>query len=108
MSMRRSATVKLLGGETGGSIMLFEETLPAGREQAVVEAPEGSCLLLLGGEPLGEPLLMWWNFVARTPEEIATATASWRAGEFGQVGGYDGEPMPAPPLDAARLRRPRS
>jgi quercetin 2,3-dioxygenase len=80
--------------------------LPTGREQAVVEAPEGSCLLLLGGEPLGEPLLMWWNFVARTPEEIAAAAASWRAGEFGQVGGYDGEPMPAPPLDAARLRRP--
>jgi len=30
--MRRSATVKLLGGGTGGSIMLFEETLPAGTE----------------------------------------------------------------------------
>jgi quercetin 2,3-dioxygenase len=81
--------------------------LPTGRERASVSAPAGSTLMLLGGEPLGEPLLMWWNFVARTPEEIEAAAASWRAGEFGEVAGYQGEPMPAPILDAARLRRPR-
>ena len=40
-------------------------------------AAAGSTLLLLGGEPLGEPLLMWWNFVARTPEEIVTAARDW-------------------------------
>ena len=44
---------------------------------------------------------------ARTPEEIAAATAAWRAGEFGPVGSYQGEPLPAPPLDVARLKRPR-
>jgi redox-sensitive bicupin YhaK (pirin superfamily) len=80
--------------------------LPPGREQAGLVAPEGSCVLLLGGVPLGEQLLMWWNFVARTPEEIAIATASWGAGDFGAVGGYQGEPLRAPALDAARLRRP--
>jgi redox-sensitive bicupin YhaK (pirin superfamily) len=80
--------------------------LPVGRERVTLTAPEGSCVLLLGGVPLGEPLLMWWNFVARTPEEIAAATAAWGAGEFGAVGGYRGEPLKAPPLDAARLRRP--
>jgi hypothetical protein len=61
---------------------------------------------VLGGVPLGEPLLMWWNFVARTPEEIAAAAADWGKGRFGTVGGYQGNPLPAPPLDAARLRRP--
>jgi quercetin 2,3-dioxygenase len=81
--------------------------LPTGRHETAVAAPADSTLILLGGVPLGEPLLMWWNFVARTPEEIAAATAAWRAGEFGPVGGYQGDPMPAPPLDAARLRRPR-
>jgi quercetin 2,3-dioxygenase len=80
--------------------------LPAGRHEAAIAAPAGSTLILLGGEPLGERLLMWWNFVARTPEEIAAATASWRAGGFGTVGGYQGEPLAAPPLDAGRLRRP--
>jgi redox-sensitive bicupin YhaK (pirin superfamily) len=82
--------------------------LPNGRERASLTCADGSRLLLLGGEPLGEQLLMWWNFVARTPAEIETATASWRAGEFGAVGGYRGEPMPAPPLDVARLLRPRT
>jgi quercetin 2,3-dioxygenase len=82
--------------------------LPTGRERASLACAAGSSLLLLGGEPLGEQLLMWWNFVARTPAEIETATASWRAGEFGAVGGYQGEPLSAPPLDVARLRRPHA
>ncbi len=82
--------------------------LPTGRQRASMSAAAGSSLMLLGGEPLREPLLMWWNFVARTPEEIEAATASWREGGFGEVGGYEGEPMPAPDLDVARLRRPRS
>lgn len=34
-------------------------------------------LLLLGGEPLGEPLYMWWNFVGRSREEIAQAAQDW-------------------------------
>ena len=80
--------------------------LAPGRHEAAVAARPGSTLFLLGGVPLGEQLLMWWNFVARTPEEITAATARWRAGEFGAVGGYQGEPLAAPPLDAARLRRP--
>jgi quercetin 2,3-dioxygenase len=80
--------------------------LPLGRERATVTAPHNAALLLLGGVPFGEPLLMWWNFVARTPEEITAAAARWRAGEFGEVGSYQGEPMAAPPLDVARLRRP--
>jgi quercetin 2,3-dioxygenase len=77
--------------------------LGTGREHVEIAAPEGSRLILLGGEPLGERLLMWWNFVARTPEEMAAALADWRDGRFGTVAGYDGDPMPAPPL--ARLRR---
>jgi len=81
--------------------------LPTGRQEMAVAAPADATLILLGGEPLGEQLLMWWNFVARTPDEISAAAAAWRAGEFGPVGGYQGEPMQAPPLDMIRLRRPR-
>jgi len=50
---------------------------------------------------------MWWNFVARTPAEITVAAGEWASGRFGTVNGYDGEPLAAPPLDAARLTRPR-
>ena len=60
-----------------------------GRDEVVVE-PVGAGpvrVLLLGGEPLDEPPLLWWNFVARTREEIEEAHASWVAGDgrFGAV-----------------------
>jgi hypothetical protein len=48
---------------------------------------------------------MWWNFVARTPEEITAAVAGWREGRFGTVADYDGLPLAAPPLAAVRLSR---
>jgi hypothetical protein len=81
--------------------------LAPGREHAGVAAAGSSRLFLLGGVPLGEPLLMWWNFVARTPEEITAAASAWREDRFGTVGGYRGERLAAPPLDAVHLRAPR-
>ena len=48
---------------------------------------------------------MWWNFVARTPEEIAGARDDWEQGRrFGAVRAYAGARIPATPL-AARLPR---
>jgi redox-sensitive bicupin YhaK (pirin superfamily) len=79
--------------------------LPTGHPNVPMAAPTGTTLLLLGGVPLGEPLLMWWNFVARTPHEMAAAVADWREGKFGEVGGYVGEPLKAPPLRADLLVR---
>jgi quercetin 2,3-dioxygenase len=72
--------------------------LSAGRDQVTVSAPAGSRVFLLGGVPLGERLLMWWNLVARTPDEIEAAVADWREGRFGAVADYDGEPLAAPPF----------
>lgn len=40
-------------------------------------ARAGSRLLLIGGEPFGEDVLMWWNFVGRSHQEIADARADW-------------------------------
>jgi hypothetical protein len=78
--------------------------LGPGREQVEFAAAAGSTLFLLGGEPLGEPLLMWWNFVGRTPEDIIEAAREWGEGtRFGQVAGYRGPPLPAPPVDMVRL-----
>lgn len=58
-----------------------------------------SRLILVGGAPFGEPLVMWWNFVARDHRELAEARADWEAGRrFGEVRGYDGERLAAPPL----------
>ena len=81
--------------------------LSPGRDRLDLAAPAGSTALLLGGEPLAEPLIMWWNFVAHRPEDIIAAARDWTAGtRFGEVHGYHGAPLPAPPLDAVRLGRP--
>lgn len=63
-------------------------------------------LMLLGGEPFGEEIVMWWNFVGRSTEEIAAARAGWEDGtRFGVVRGYtDGPVIPAPQLPAGRLK----
>ena len=69
--------------------------------------------LLIGGEPLGEQIVMWWNFVGRSHDEIVAFREQWqaeviggatRAGRFGAVDGYDGRPLPAPELPNVRLR----
>lgn len=64
--------------------------------------------VLLGGEPFTEELLMWWNFVGRTHDEIAEFREEWQARSvrFGTVSGYEGDPqwLPAPPLPTTRLR----
>jgi redox-sensitive bicupin YhaK (pirin superfamily) len=80
--------------------------LRPGRDSVALTARGGTRLFLLGGEPLGETLLMWWNFVGRTPEDIAAAARDWAHGDrFGTVAGYRGAPLAAPPLDVARLAR---
>jgi redox-sensitive bicupin YhaK (pirin superfamily) len=55
---------------------------------------------LLGGRPMGEEVLLWWNFVARSHEEMAAARADWEshAARFGEVEGYDGPRLTAPEI----------
>ena len=60
---------------------------------------------MIGGPPFPEPILMWWNFVARTQEEIAQARADWEEHRrFGDVNAYRGGRLKAPEL--LRFARP--
>lgn len=55
--------------------------------------------VLIGGAPFGESIVMWWNFVARTADEITAARDDWeRHRRFGGVKAYRGPRLPAPPL----------
>ncbi len=69
---------------------------------------EQSRVVLLGGEPFEEDIVMWWNFVGRSHDEIVRFREAWQeeSEQFGRVEGYVGEPMrlPAPPLPKVRLR----
>jgi redox-sensitive bicupin YhaK (pirin superfamily) len=67
------------------------------RSEVEFSAAERSRLLLIGGEPFGEAVLLWWNFVARSVEEIAAAREQWERGErFDEVRAYRGPRLAAP------------
>jgi redox-sensitive bicupin YhaK (pirin superfamily) len=75
-----------------------------GRSVLRVSSQHGARLMLLGGEPFDERIVMWWNFVGRDHDEIVEARADWaHGGRFGEVQGYDGAPLPAPPMPITRL-----
>jgi redox-sensitive bicupin YhaK (pirin superfamily) len=76
------------------------------RELLLLTEREPLRTLLLGGAPFGETVLMWWNFVARTTEEIVAAREDWEAGRrFGEVGAYEGPRLAAPPFVARPVPR---
>ncbi|MFJ6079154.1 pirin family protein [Pseudarthrobacter sp. NPDC092419] len=94
--------------------------LGTGRSELAVAAEPGTRFLLIGGEPFQEELLMWWNFVGRTHDEVAAARADWEAqaglpeeaaakARYGLVRGHGPEAgaeagrIPAPPLPTVRL-----
>jgi redox-sensitive bicupin YhaK (pirin superfamily) len=78
--------------------------LEPGPDRLALTAAVPTRLLVLGGEPFEDPLVMWWNFVGGSHEEIVRARTDWVAGRrFGVVTGFDGEPLPAPALPNVRL-----
>jgi redox-sensitive bicupin YhaK (pirin superfamily) len=94
--------------------------LPVGHSSLTLAAgSDGARILLIGGEPLGEKIVMWWNFVGRSHEEIVAYRAQWQAeigAEPAAAAGGAAEPrfgsfppgqppaLPAPALPNARIR----
>ena len=69
------------------------------RQELAMSSADGARILLLGGLPFAETILMWWNFVARTPDEIREARDDWEAHRrFGEVPAYKGPRLAAPEL----------
>jgi hypothetical protein len=83
--------------------------LAPGRQSLELANPTGdrARVLLLGGAPLDEDVVMWWNFVARSHDEIVAFREAWERGsdQFGRVDGYTGQlqRLPAPALPNARI-----
>lgn len=73
---------------------------------------ESARIIVLGGVPFGEEIVMWWNFVGRSHEEIVAFRDAWQdeSEQFGCVEGYVGTParLPAPTLPNAQIRPRRN
>jgi redox-sensitive bicupin YhaK (pirin superfamily) len=86
---------------------------PTGTSKLTFEVGEQPArLILIGGVPFGEKLVMWWNFIGRDHDEIAEFRARWqsevvagdnRDGDFGFVP-YPSGALPAPEMPTVRLR----
>ncbi len=89
--------------------------LAPGRVSVRLSAPADAPgrVVLLGGTPLGEEIIMFWNFIGSTHEEVAEVRDRWQAevveggtpdGLFGHMTDEPRGPLPAPPLPLGRLR----
>ena len=85
---------------------------PGAGSLTIEAGPQEVRLLLLGGEPFPDEVIMWWNFIGRSTEEIRAQRADWmaRSDRFGTVAGYEPATaggatwLPAPELPALTLR----
>jgi redox-sensitive bicupin YhaK (pirin superfamily) len=98
-----SGTASVEGVPVDRGAMLY---LGTGRSSLRLRSADAGRLLLLGGEPFEEHLVMWWNFVGRSGEEIADYAEQWNgeSERFGTVVGYDGARLEAPPLPPVPLK----
>jgi redox-sensitive bicupin YhaK (pirin superfamily) len=90
--------VKVAGGPVARPGQLAY--LGLGRDELALDVAEPARALLLGGLPFPEPVLMWWNFVARTRAELTAAVEQWAGHDerFGPVASaLDRIPAPPPP-----------
>jgi redox-sensitive bicupin YhaK (pirin superfamily) len=104
--------------------------VPQGESQLTIAAGAADArLIIIGGEPFTEQIVMWWNFVGRSHEDIVAFRAAWQAEAIGigpglgmgslaehayfpsaqqHVAGlghaYEGAPLPAPEMPTVRLK----
>ncbi|WP_225732416.1 MULTISPECIES: pirin family protein [unclassified Nocardia] len=82
--------------------------LGTGRDELRLTSGAGAHFALIGGEPFGEELVMWWNFVGRSHEEIVEARNDWENRDIARFADIAGHPpdqrIPAPPLPGLHLK----
>ncbi len=100
-----SGQVEVAGGRLTPGTLLY---LGCSREHLPLRCAAPARLMLIGGKPFKEEILLWWNFVARTQEEIVKATGDWNAGRyFGEVKASPSPRLVAPDLAGLNLKGSR-
>jgi redox-sensitive bicupin YhaK (pirin superfamily) len=70
------------------------------------DGDQEAIVILLGGQPFEEPIVMWWNFIERSHEEIVDAREKWNSRDSGIPAFADliGSWTPAPDLPNVTLK----
>ena len=83
--------------------------LGSARERVALSCEAAARIMLVGGAPFGEDILVWWNFVARHAQEVEQAARDWNTGQrFGSVHGSPSPRLTAPRVTGLHLRPGRS
>ena len=79
--------------------------VPAGKSDLLFSSRNGAKLILLGGEPFKEKIVMWWNFIGRSHDEIVQMRDDWQnqSSRFPAFEDRIGGRIPAPALPNLRL-----
>ncbi len=93
LALRRGNTVVPLQSEHEHALIVLEGSvdlgddvvapgtlayLGCGRDELGMAMTEDTRVMVLGGTPFESEILMWWNYVARTREEMAAARTAWQ------------------------------
>lgn len=80
--------------------------LPPGSGNLNLSCDAACRVLLIGGEPLQEDLLLWWNFVGRNQAELEQALQDWnqQSSRFPAVPGSSSARLEAPALAGMKLK----
>ena len=78
--------------------------LGCGRQHLDLMLAADTRVFIIGGKPFEEEILLWWNFVARTRDEVVQATEDWQLqrARFGEVRGYQGGRLDAPAVPSIK------
>lgn len=61
-----------------GQMMVFRP----GDQISMTAAGQGARVMILGGDTMGGPRHIWWNFVASSKDKIEAAKEAWREGDW--------------------------
>jgi redox-sensitive bicupin YhaK (pirin superfamily) len=59
--------------------------------------------IVIGGEPYLEQIVMWWNFIARSHEEIEEMRMDWNLHTYPSISDRVGGWIPAPEMPKVTL-----
>lgn len=103
-----NGTIKINGERYAKDEIAILSDCAAAQEELTLWAEQGTHIMLLGGEPLPHPTVIWWNFVADKVEDLEQAVNDWnnQHPRFGTIDlqGTELSRLTAPAIPA-RLKR---